>query len=217
MSIATSKVRAPQAKSIPAPAVSAAALLAGASKKGKATNHLIYTGEAGREAAARWLELSAEFAETERELARVRDRILDVIRPWHEETCARRRTHEATVVVATPAGDLRVSFQHRYAKLALEREEHLRQVLGDDFDRLFKRTVSLKVKKEVAEDPVQLEQIVMVLAEALGPDNFASCFDVEQTLTPTTVFTETSCQLPPETRAALNLAGVRQIVALAAK
>jgi hypothetical protein len=217
MSIATPKVRASQAKSAPSPAVSAAALLAGASKKGKATNHLIYTGEAGREAAARWLELNAEFAEAERELARVRDRILDVIRPWHEETCARRRTHEATVVVATPTGDLRVSFQHRYAKLALDREEHLRQVLGDDFDRLFKRTVSLKVRKEVAEDPVQLEQIVMTLAEALGPDNFASCFDVEQTLTPTTVFTETSCQLPSETRAALNLAGVRQIVALAAK
>jgi hypothetical protein len=31
------------------------------------------------------------------------------------------------------------------------------------------------------------------------------------------VFTETSCQFPPETRAALNLAGVRQIVAVAAK
>jgi predicted ArsR family transcriptional regulator len=119
--------------------------------------------------------------------------------------------------VETPTGALRVSFQHRYAKLALDREEHLRQVLGDDFDRLFKRTVSLKVKKEVAEDPAQLEQMVMALAEALGADNFASLFEVEQTLTPTKVFTETSCQLPPETRAALNLAGVRQIVALAAK
>jgi hypothetical protein len=50
-----------------------------------------------------------------------------------------------------------------------------------------------------------------------GAENFASLFEVEQTLTPTKVFTQTSCQLPPETRAALNLAGVRQIVALAAK
>src|SRR5688572_19153786 len=132
MSIPTPKVRAPQAKTI-TPAVSAAALLAGATKKGKTSSHLVYTGEAGQEAAARWLELNAQSAETERELALVRDRVLDVVRPWHEETCARRRTHEPTVVVETPSGALRVSFQHRYAKLALDREEHLRQVLGEDF------------------------------------------------------------------------------------
>jgi hypothetical protein len=105
MSIPTPKVRAPQAKT-----VSAADLLAGAAKKGKANNHLVYTGETGQEAAARWLALNAQFAETERELGLARDQVLDVIRPWHEETCARRRTHEATVVVETPTGALRVSF-----------------------------------------------------------------------------------------------------------
>lgn len=42
----------PQAK-----AVSAASLLAGATKKGKTSNHLLYRGEAGREAAERWLHL----------------------------------------------------------------------------------------------------------------------------------------------------------------
>ena len=122
MSIPTPKVRAPQGKTAP-PAVSAAALLA-ATKKAKATSHLVYTGEAGQEAAARWLELNGQFAETERELALVRDRVLDVVRPWHEETCARRLTHEPTVVVETLTGALRVSFQHRYTKLAMDREEH---------------------------------------------------------------------------------------------
>jgi hypothetical protein len=112
MSIPTPKVRAPQAKT-----VSAADLLAGAAKKGKASNHLVYTGDAGQEAAVRWLELNAKFAETERELGLARDQVLDVIRPWHEETCARRRAHEATVVVEALTGALRVSFQHRYAKL----------------------------------------------------------------------------------------------------
>jgi len=205
-------------QSVPAPqAKTAADLLAGATKKGKATSHLVHTGEAGQEAAARWLELNAKFAETERELALVRDRVLDVIRPWHEEQCARRRAHEATVVVETPTGALRVSFQHRYTKLGLDREEHLREVLGEDFERYFKRSVSLKVKKDVAEDPARLEQMVMALAEALGAENFASLFEVEQSLTPTKAYTESSCQLPAETRAALNLAGVRQIVALAAK
>jgi hypothetical protein len=43
------------------------------------------------------LELNAKFAETERELGLARDQVLDVICPWHEETCARRRAHEAAV------------------------------------------------------------------------------------------------------------------------
>ena len=67
---------APQAKS-----VTAADLLAGATKKGKSSNHLVYVGEVGCEAAARWLDLNEKLAETERELNLVRDRVLDVIRP----------------------------------------------------------------------------------------------------------------------------------------
>ena len=216
MSIPTPKVRAPQAKATSPPA-SAAALLAGATKKGKSSSHLIYVGEVGCEAAARWLDLNDKFAETERELALARDRVLDVIRPWHEDTCARRKAHESTVVVETPTGALRVSFQHRYTKLALDREEHLRHLLGDDFERYFKRTVSLKVKKAVAEDAERLNAMVLALAEALGAENFATLFEVEQSLTPTKAFTETNCQFPTATRAALSLIGVRQIVAVAAK
>jgi hypothetical protein len=198
-------------------APSASDLLAGATKKGKTTSHLVYAGEGGREAAARWLELNAKLAETERELGLARDQILNVIRPWHEEACARRHAHEPTVVIETPTGALRASFQHRYAKLPLDLETNLRGLLHDDFDRYFKRVVSLKVKKEVAEDPAQLEQMVLTLAEALGAENFASLFEVDQSLSPTKVFTETSWQFPVDTRTALMLAGVRQIVAVAAK
>ena len=205
-------VPAPQAKS-----VSAADLLAGATKKGKSSNHLVYVGEVGCEAATRWLDLNDRLSETERELALARDRVLDVIRPWHEDTCAKRKAHEATVVVETPTGALRVSFQHRYTKLALDREEHLRQLLGEDFEGYFKRTVSLKVKKEVAEDPERLDAVVLALAEALGAENFASLFEVEQSLAPTKAYTESNCQFPAETRATLQAAGVKQIVALAAK
>src|SRR5262245_7720237 len=201
----------------PAKKLSAADLLAGAAKKGRASSHLVYAESAGRELVIRWLELNAKLAETERDLGLARDQVLDVIRPWHEETCTRRRAHESTVVVDTPTGAARVSFQHRYVKLALDREEHLRQLLGEDFERYFKRAVSLKVKKEVAEDPERLNAMVLALAEALGADNFSSLFEVEQSLTPTKVYTETSWQFPAETRAALNLIGVRQIVVVAAK
>ena len=90
-------------------------------------------------------------------------------------------------------------------------------LLGEDYERYFKRTVSLKVKKEVAEDPERLDAMVLALAEALGAENFSSLFEVEQSLTPTKAYTESTCQFPAETRAALNLIGVRQIVAVAAK
>jgi hypothetical protein len=53
--------------------------------------------------------------------------------------------------------------------------------------------------------------------EALGAENFASLFDVEQSLSPTKSYTESSCQFPSATRVQLSLIGVRQIVAIAAK
>ena len=90
-----------------------------------------------------------ELAETERELALVRDRVLEVVRPWYEETCARRRAHESTVVVETGEATLRISFQHRYTKLSLDREDQIKKALGDDYERYFKRLVSLKLKKEM--------------------------------------------------------------------
>src|SRR5262245_31726008 len=166
MSVVKQSVPAPQAKT-------AADLLAGAAKKGKSSNHLVYVGEVGCEAATRWLDLNDKFAETERELALARDRVLDVIRPWHEDACAKRKAHEATVVVETPTGALRVSFQHRYAKLGLDREEHLRELLGADYARNSRRTASSKVKKEGAEDRERLDAMVLDLAEAPGAENFA--------------------------------------------
>jgi hypothetical protein len=51
----------------------------------------------------------------------------------------------------------------------------------------------------------------------MAAENFASLFEVEQSLAPTKAFTESSCQLLSETRAALAAAGVKQIVAMAAK
>ena len=200
----------------PAP-LSAEALLGAATKKPtKSNSHLLYNG-ADTQAAARWITLGKQAEEIERELALLRDTILGLIVPWHEETCARRRAHESTVEITTPAGTMRVTFQHRYTKLPLDREPALRTAVNDEFERFFKRSVSLKVKKEVSEDPTRLEQMVLTLAKSIGPENFAALFEVEQSWAPTKAFTETSCQLPPETRAALHAAGLKQVVALAAK
>jgi len=204
----------PQKQAAP---VSVDALLGAATKKpAKGNSHLNYAGT-DTEAAARWLALDRQAEEIERELALLRDSILGVIVPWHEDTCARRRAHESTVEITTTAGTLRVTFQHRYAKLPLEREAVLRAAVNDDFERFFKRSVSLKVKNEVAEDPDRLKQMVLALAESIGAENFAELFEVEQSWAPTRAFTETSCQLPAGTRASLREAGIKQVVAMAEK
>lgn len=207
----------PQTQEQPPAKVSAAALLGSATKKSsKSSSHLAYTGPAALQAAARWLETNAKAEEAERELALLRDEILKDVRIWHADACARLRRHESTVELTTTAGKVRVSFQHRYSKIPLESETALREAVGDEFEKYFKRSVALKVKKEVAEDPERLEQLVIALAESIGADNFASLFEVEQTLAPTKAFTESSCQLPAATREALGSAGVKQIVAMTA-
>ena len=88
----------------------------------------------------------------------------------------------------------------------------MRAALHGDYDRLVKRNVGIKVKKEVAEDPDKLEKLVLTLAEALG-DQFAETFEVEQFLSPTDLFTQTSYQFSDETRTALEAAGVKQVTA----
>ena len=206
------------AKPVPAPTKPKKSLddiLASAEKKSsKASSHLNYPSQL--ETAAQWLKLHAQYEEAERELRLLRDQILAIVRPWHEETCAKKKAHEATVVVPSPAGNLRVSFQHRYSTIPLSKKEELTNILNGQFDQFFKKSVSVGVKKEIAEDPDKLEQMVMALIEMVGEDNFNQFFETTRSLVPTKTFTESCCQLPAETKQALLAAGVKQIVAFAA-
>src|SRR5262249_26521708 len=134
-------------------AVCAASLLASAAKKsGKPTSHWSYPGEAGKEQAQQWLQTKAEIDECERKLSLLRDQIMAVVRPWYDETCAKRKTHEATVVIDTPTDTLRISFQHRYYTVPAEREEAVREALGHDYDRFMRKVTGLKIKKEITDD-----------------------------------------------------------------
>src|SRR5262245_11507473 len=133
--------------------------------------------------------------------------------------CSREVSTPHSPRTSSPGGSLR-RYGSNYLMACWMRpdpNDDLRTLLGDDFERYFKRTVSLKVKKEVAEGPERLDAMVLALAEALGAENFGSLFEVEQTLTPTKAYTESNCQFPAATRAQLSLIGVRQIVAIAAK
>src|SRR5262249_62223581 len=100
-------------------------------------------------------------------------------------------------------------------KIPAGQEEHLRDAVKDGYDRFFKPAASLKVRKEIAEDPERLNDVVLRLADTLG-DDFAEIFEAEQTIAPTKCFTEQRYkELDAEANAKLELIGVRQVVAMA--
>ena len=72
----------------PAKKLSAADLLAGTAKKGKASTHLVYAEKAGQELASRWLELNAKLAEIERDLG-----LAPRSDPRRDPALARRNLH----------------------------------------------------------------------------------------------------------------------------
>jgi len=188
-----------------------------AAAKGKAaskSDHLHYDGDLA-ETAGRLLALTRRRDEIEREIGVLRDQVRGVVDPWYQET-VRTAAYQATVKVpAGKEGTLRISYQHRYGKIPGEREESLRQVVGDNYDRYFAPAASVKLRKEVTDDPELLAQTVELLAAALG-DDFARVFEAEQVIVPTRTFTERRwSDLTSEQNAALGLAGVYQIVAIA--
>jgi hypothetical protein len=184
-------------------------LKAAAKASSKKKDGLDYAGELP--GSAELLRALRQRDELEREIDLLRESVRRTLEPWYREQLV-SRGYETTV----RAAGLRLSFQHRYAKLPADREEPLRGIVNGSFERFFKPVSSLRVRKEIAEDPERLDAVVLDLANTLGAERFAEVFECEQTLTPTRVFTERRyLDLTPEQNAALELAGVRQIVSFA--
>lgn len=206
-------------QSIPFPVTrqSAADLLASAAKSAK-PGKLTCTDEFAQQQAAHWLRLDRQVKELTREQELTRDALIDAVRPFHEETCKRRRTYEASVQVESELGNVRVSFQNRWVKMNPAVEPDLREALNGgnvSYDTLFRRHVSVKIRKDIAEDAEALNAVVMELANALGAERFREVFEVEQNLQPTKIYTETQYNLSEHVRNVCGLAGVRQVVAVA--
>jgi hypothetical protein len=192
-----------------------AALLKASAKApaGKASSPFDYDGDL-KEPAARFLAIKAQVDELGREEGLVRDEIRRVVDPWYQ---GRLRDHKYESSVKVGAGDgasLRVTYSRRCTKLPASKEDELRGILGDEYDRFFRPVAKVALKKAVAEDPDRLAEVVTELAEALGADKFSAIFDVEQTIEPSDAFAELRYrELDGETNSKLELAGVKQIVA----
>lgn len=71
-----------------------------------------------------------------------------------------------------------ISFANKYSKIPTDREEELREVYGEDYDKFFKEATSATLTPIAMEDETFIEKIM----EAIGPENFARYFNVEQTI-----------------------------------
>lgn len=173
---------------------SAASLLKAASKgpgKAKKAAGYEYDGDASQQA-AEILQLKRTIDEQEREIKLKKSELRRFLDPWYHDKL-RTSGYESTVRV--PAGNggdaLKVTYISKYSKIPLELEEHLRGLVGAvKFDTYFKPTASLELKKEVADDPDRLMQVIEAIAEAIGPERFTAWFESTQGLYPSRSFTE---------------------------
>ena len=188
--------------------------LRGTAAKSK-SGHLVYDGSEAQASATDWLTKSKQSDELARELSQLRHDVITAVNPWHADQVVRKRKWTPTVLVETPAGELRVTYQSKYNKIVAQNEQAIREAVDGDFDRLFTRQRSLSVRKAVTEDAGAFDALVAILREQLGNEMFEHCFEVEESLAPTKAFTETQHALSDAARAMLALAGVKQVVMVA--
>ena len=188
-------------------------LLASATKSTK-PGRLTMNDPFASQQAALWLQLDRQVKDLEAEQSMARDALIDAVKPFHEKESKRRRTYDSSVYVPSEFGDVRVSFQHKWSKIRHDQEPGLREVFPR-YDELFRRQVSVKLRKEISEDAEQLQAVVLELAHALGGERFRAIFEVEQSIAPTKLFTESQYNFTEHQRNCLGLASVRQVLLVA--
>ena len=71
-----------------------------------------------------------------------------------------------------------VKFANKYSKIPTDREEDLREIYGDDYDKYFKEATTATLTPIAMDD----ESFIEIVMKAIGPENFSRYFNVEQTI-----------------------------------
>lgn len=159
----------------------------------------------------------AEEAESESKLGK--SCLRAIIDPWYAEQI-RTQSYQATVRIICgvredgSTDELRISYQHRWSKVPMDRDPAIRSIVGDDrFDQFFQKQCGFKIRKEISEDPERLTRVVAQMMEGTIAENFASYFEYEEFLYPTRMCTEQRWrELTAEQNAGLESQGLRQVV-----
>lgn len=100
-------------------------------------------------------------------------------------------------------GEVNVVWTDKYSKIPESQGGLIGQVVGSKYDNYFETKIEIKVKDVSTESLTEL-------IEAVGADRFASFFEVEKYVKPTTKFTQESCFLPKKQQEKLAELGVKQ-------
>lgn len=158
-----------------------------AAEKPRRTGALIFSALDTLPQAEQCLKLIRRHDTLKAQLTEAKAIVASAIQAWREQ----QPSYDPCVVI--PIGDvgtLQVLFKQQWHKIPSQKEAELRAELGEAFDDSFREQVTLKVRKDVTDDPKKLEQIVLALANAVGPEQFAAWFEVERTWVPTATFAE---------------------------
>lgn len=121
--------------------------------------------------------------------------LLTLIEPIRAEHS--RKKYISSMRVGSVEENVMVVWAHKYTKIPLEREEELRQMVGERYDEFFTTVVKIILKKTD-------ESTLLELVGKLGKDKFLELFEVERYLYPTIRYTENFYTLPPTKRSMLS-------------
>lgn len=162
--------------------------------------------------AALYLRALRQMKKLKDQMDALKAKLIEEIEPWHRAQCEAREQYESTILLPAAGGTLQMVLANRWTEIRASREDELRELLGEDFERCFRETVSLEVAKDVTDDHKLLGQVVRKLKKYVG-DDFAEWFTSQRLLAATEEFTR-EVPLDPADRERL---GIKQVVTISEK
>lgn len=166
--------------------------------KRKTSDHLQFpAGPEVLDLAERLAVAKTTLRETEASYETMRGQLNDIVAPWHAQKCAMR----GKFIPAVDIGPLCLSLGRRWCRIDVSQADRLKELVGEElFEKYFRLSVSMRVRREVAEDPERLEQVVDRLQEMLG-DEFWEIFEADRSLAPTDRYSLDVVEMTPERQA----------------
>lgn len=135
-----------------------------------------------------WLNSSKQVDLEKAKMVSSQDDILSFARKHHLEHVESTQSIPATVKLVIPTGSLSIDLAKcQYCKINRQTsEEGLKKAFGENFTKCFDKKMSISLSAAALAE----KGIIETLVKAVGADNFAKYFEVEQTLVPTKVMHE---------------------------
>lgn len=170
-----------KSKSVDPLAMVAAAAKKKPAKKSKSKTPVVDIKDEGvKEAVVKWKDAKQreKDAKTEREM--LEEAIRPVAMSERRKLIQENQEHTSAVKVNADGEVLTMKTSKAYSEISTDNEDELREIFGDDYDRLFGTHTKIEFKTKFATDPEVLQAVI----DAVGAERFTEIFDVSQAIKP---------------------------------